>query len=195
MWDKRYDTKEYVYGIKPNNFLVENIKYVMPGKVVCLAEGEGRNSVFLARNGYQVIAVDSSAIGLKKAQTLAKKSGVSIDTVVSNLTEYQPTPQSLSTVISIFCHLPKPMRVELHNRVMEGLKPGGTLLLEAYTPEQLKYGTGGPPTKELMMSLEELKDELKNADFLLARETKREIIEGTLHTGIGAVVQIIARKK
>ena len=194
MWDERYNTDDYVYGREPNAFLVENVGKLRKGTVLCVAEGEGRNGVFLAGKGFQVTAVDASSVGLKKAQKLSEEAGVSIHTVVSDLAEFRIQPDSLDNVVSIFCHLPKDTRIHLHRRIVAGLKRGGVLLLEAYTPEQLKYGTGGPPDVTKLMTLSDLRNELKGLEFLLGREAVREVVEGRLHTGQGAVVQVIGRK-
>lgn len=194
MWDQRYNTPEFVYGEEPNLFLAENYRLLAPGSVLCLAEGEGRNGVFLAKQGFNVTAVDSSRIGLKKAAALARKHLVELQTIVADLAEYTIPKHSFDTVVSIFCHLPPTVRAHVHKTVVSGLKPGGTLLLEAYTPKQLEYKTGGPPNKEMMMTLEALRSELEGLDLVVAQEIDREVIEGSLHTGIGAVVQILARK-
>jgi len=194
MWDERYDTDEYVYGREPNSFLVENLQRLKKGSVLCLAEGEGRNAVFLARNGFDVTAVDSSSIGLGKARRLAEESGVKLMTVLSDLAHYEITPESWDSMVSIFCHVPKDIRAEMHRRVVAGLKRGGILLLEAYTPEQLKYRTGGPPDVTKLMALDDLRKELVGLEILLGQEIVREVVEGHLHTGRGAVVQYIGRK-
>lgn len=194
MWDERYNTSEFVYGETPNQFLVEHCRYLRPGDVLCLAEGEGRNGVFLAKNGWHVIAVDSSSVGLGKAKILAARNQVEMDTVVADLADYPIAANSVDNVVSIFCHLPAAVRKRLHRAVVAGLRPGGMLLLEAYTPRQLELKTGGPPTREMMMTLKELENELEGLDFLIARELEREVVEGRLHTGKGAVVQLVARK-
>ncbi|SHO48821.1 class I SAM-dependent methyltransferase [Desulfopila aestuarii] len=194
MWDQRYNTPEFVYGEEPNSFLVENTQYLMPGSLLCLAEGEGRNGVFLARKGFQVIAVDSSMVGLQKARALAARHKVELRTVVADLAEYVIDPESVDNVVSIFCHLPPEVRKRIHGAVVNGLKPGGVLILEAYTPDQLLLKTGGPPAKEMMMTLGELRSELAGLDFVFAQEIEREVVEGRLHTGVGAVVQVIAKK-
>lgn len=194
MWDERYSIAEYVYGKDPNAFLAENVHRLPMGKSLCLAEGEGRNAVFLAEHGHQVTAVDGSAVGLEKARALAAERGVSIETLVSDLSEYVISSESFDSIISIFCHVPRDIRGPLHRRVVEGLKPGGVLILEAYRPAQLKMGTGGPPVEGLMMALADVRLELSGLEFILAQETEREIREGRAHTGHGAVVQVIARK-
>lgn len=194
MWDERYNTDEYVYGREPNGFLREHADALPKGRILCLAEGEGRNSVYLATKGYEVIGVDSSSVGLKKAQLLAKDAGVTITTVLADLADYPIAPGSFDGAVSIFCHLPKGIRSALHQRVIAGLQRGGVLLLEAYTPKQLQYRTGGPQNVALLMTLDELKQELNGLEFVLGQEIDRDVVEGNLHSGRAAVVQVIGRK-
>jgi len=193
-WDGRYAEAEFAYGKKPNEFLVEYSKHIPQGKVLCLCEGEGRNAVYLAEQGYEVTAVDASAVGMAKAQKLAAERGVIIETIVSDLEDYLILENSFNAIVSIFCHVPKELRVKIHQQVCLGLKQDGVLVLEAYFPKQLEFGTGGPPTAELMMDLQSLKDELAGLELLHAEEKVREVIEGRYHTGQGAVVQVMAKK-
>jgi SAM-dependent methyltransferase len=194
-WNERYSTEEFVYGMDPNDFLRGSVNFLPPGNILCLAEGEGRNSVFLAGLGYQVTAVDSSEVGLAKALKLATSRGVSINTKVADLADYRLAAQAWEGVVSIFCHVPGRIRRALHQDIVAGLKPGGVLILEAYTPKQLEYGTGGPPDPALLMTLADLQNELAGLEFLHGVEVVREVVEGRLHTGLGAVVQVIARKR
>jgi SAM-dependent methyltransferase len=194
MWDERYDTDEYVYGIHPNKFLVSIADRIPVGKTLCLAEGEGRNAVYLASLGHDVLAVDSSAVGLKKAKRLAQQKGVEIQTAVTNLAELEIQPNSWDAIISIFCHLPEDLRKELHQKVTLGLISGGMFVMESFTPDQLKFKTGGPPSKELLVNLSDLTDELAGLDSEHAVELERDVLEGKFHTGRGAVVQVIAYK-
>jgi len=195
MWDERYEREEYYFGTGPNTFLKEQCGLLKKGKLLCLADGEGRNSVFLARRGFEVTAVDSSRKGLEKAQRLAKQHGVSVEYVHADLQQYDLGQQKWSGIISIFCHLPPTVRIDLHKRLGASLVDGGLLLLEAYTPEQLKRGTGGPPKVEMMMTASLLKRELEGLSFFHLEEIEREVIEGPGHTGRGAVVQAICVKK
>jgi 2-polyprenyl-3-methyl-5-hydroxy-6-metoxy-1,4-benzoquinol methylase len=195
MWDQRYNTTDYVYGTRPNDFLADVAAQIPKGRVLCIAEGEGRNAVYLAELGYEVIAVDVSAVGMQKAQKLALERGVSIETVVADLADFEIEENSFNAVISIFAHVPPAIRGPLHRKIVNGLKPGGMLVLEAYTPDQIAYGTGGPPVAELTMSLRVLEDELQGLEFRHAVELKRDVIEGSLHTGTGAVVQVIAVRR
>ena len=193
-WDDRYQGDEFVYGTAPNDFLRSQVERIPEGRVLCLAEGEGRNAVFLAEQGFTVTAVDLSSVGLAKARKLATERGVDIDTVVADLSDFRIEPGSWDGIVSIFAHMPPPGRRHLHRQVVAGLRPGGVLVLEAYRPEQLTYGTGGPPTAELMMDLDGLRAELAGLEFELAQETVRDVHEGPLHHGAGAVVQVLARK-
>lgn len=194
MWDQRYSADEYIYGKDPNEFLAHAASNLPKGRVLCIAEGEGRNAVYLATQGYDVVAVDSSSVGLAKAQKLAKERGVTIETVVSDMAHFEIQPESWDGIVSIFAHLPPAVRKQVHKKVVDGLRPGGVLILEAYRPDQLKYKTGGPPNEDFMMTLQGLEDELSGLNFEYAAELDRDVIEGQFHTGKGAVVQIIGRK-
>lgn len=194
MWDERYSDADYVYGTKPNDFLVQNAGRLPRGPVLCLAEGEGRNAVWLAQQGYRVTAVDSSAVGLEKAKRLAQDRGVSLDIICTDLAHYSIDPGYWAGIVSIFAHVPADLRRSLHRDVVNGLRPGGVLILEAYTPHQLAYATGGPKTAEMTMDLARLEAELEGLVFDTAVECEREVIEGKYHTGLGHVVQLVGRK-
>jgi len=194
MWDVRYSDTEYVYGTAPNEFLVSVADQIPRGKVLSLAEGEGRNAVYLAELGCKVLGVDASAVGLSKAQRLAEERGVTIETRVADLTDFHIEPDSWDAIISIFCHLPSGIRSSVHHKVVAALRPGGVFVLEAYTPTQLKLKTGGPPTADMLMTLNLLRTELAGLRFVHARELERDIVEGKFHTGRGAVVQVVAIK-
>jgi SAM-dependent methyltransferase len=194
MWDERYNQQDYVYGTEPNDFLKQHADYIPKGKVLCLAEGEGRNAVYLASLGYEVTAVDSSQVGLDKAKRLAKEKGVVIDCICADLNEFDLGQDQWQGVVSIFCHLPPPVRHKVHQQISPCLRSGGVLLLEGYTEQQLNYGTGGPPVKEMMMSATELESTYPELNIKLNQEIERNIVEGLFHTGDGHVVQFIAQK-
>ena len=169
---------------------------VLPmGDVLCLAEGEGRNAVFLATTGRRVSSVDLTEAGVAKTLRLAEAADVSVDAVIGDLANYDLGLDRWDAIVSIFAHMPSPVRVDLHRRVVTSLRPGGVFLLEACTPDQVGRGTGGPGSVDLMMTIEDLRSELARLEFLRAEEREREIVEGTHHTGVGSVVQVIARKK
>jgi SAM-dependent methyltransferase len=195
MWDERYSTEEYAYGTTPNKFLEENVNCIPKGKILSLAEGEGRNAVFLAKQGYSVTAVDASLVGLNKARKLAKENEVVVEFIHADLAAFDLGENKWDGIVSIFCPLPSSLRKDLHEKVIVGLKRNGVFLLEAYTPDQLKHGTGGGNSVDLMQSEESLSLELAGLKFKHLIELERNVMEGLYHTGIGAVVQAIASKE
>jgi SAM-dependent methyltransferase len=191
MWDERYSQPGFAYGTEPNEFLAGAAERIPAGPVLSLGEGEGRNAAFLAGLGHRVVAVDQSAVGLAKAKSLAANRGLSIETVCTNLAAYSIEPGTWAGIVSVFCHLPRRIRRPLYAAVVRGLRPGGVLLLEAYTPEQIDRGTGGPKDPDMLPTLAELTEELAGLEFVHACELEREVREGEYHTGVASVVQII----
>ena len=195
-FDQRYGTDEYWYGTLPNDFLKEHVAALPPGgRVLCLGEGEGRNAVFLAAQGFEVVALDASAVGLAKAERLAGERGVSITTMCADLADFAMGRDAWDGIVSIWCHLPPVLRARVHSDVGRALRVGGAFLLEAYTPRQLEFKTGGPQSVELLPTLAALREELAGLRFELAIERERDVHEGRGHGGRGAVVQVIARRK
>ena len=194
-WNQRYSGDDYFYGTAPNAFVAESAGLIPSGPVLCLAEGEGRNAAFLASCGHSVTAMDQSTAGLAKAQRLASARGVAINFVAGDLAEFVISPGAWAGVIATFAHLPQPLRRDVHRRVVAGLRPGGVYLLEAYTPEQMKYKTGGPVNQpELLMQLKDLRTELAGLELVIARELIRDVNEEPGHRGLSAVVQVAGRK-
>lgn len=194
-WDQRYSEPGFAYGTDPNDFLVQSIDYFpSEGKVLCLADGEGRNSVYLAQRGFEVTAVDSSTVGMQKTNRLAQEKGVEVHTIVADLADFSFLENHYDVIISIFCHLPPTLRKKVHKNVVSSLRQDGIFLLEGYTPKQLENNTGGPPVLELLMELKGVKKEIAPLKILHAIELDRVIKEGSLHTGLGSVIQLIAKK-
>ena len=191
-WDERYAGEAFAFGDQPNDFLAALAPRIPPGPVLCLGDGEGRNGVFLAGLGHAVTSVDQSRVGLAKAAMLASRHGVALTTVVADLNDFDLGEAAWSGIVSIFCHMPPDERRALHARVRRALRPGGVFLLEAYRPEQIVLGTGGPRQPELLMTLAGLKRELAGLDFVVAEAPRRELREGAHHCGPSAVVQILA---
>jgi len=194
-WDARYAEPGWTFGTEPNDFLREQAHQLPRGRVLCLAEGEGRNAVWLATQGYDVTAMDQSQTGLDKAQQLARERGVRIATECADLGSYVIEPGAWQGIVSIFAHVPTVVRRRVHAAVVDGLAPGGVMLLEAYRPEQIGRGTGGPPDDDRMLNLERLRAELGSLEWLLARELERDVQEGVRHTGVSSVVQLLARRR
>lgn len=194
-WDERYGKDEFAYGETPNNFLAENYQYFPEGgKILCLAEGEGRNAVFLAKQGFRVTAVDQSAAGQKKALQLAEKNQVNIDYELGDLNDYDLGEEKWDAIVSISAHTPPATRERLHKAIIKGLKPGGIFLLEGYNKQQLNYNSGGPKNEDMLFSLEELQNDFAEFTLLHAQNRLREVNEGVYHNGIASVTQIIAKK-
>lgn len=194
MWNQRYASDYYVYGTEPNSFLAEHAD-ILTGPVLSLAEGEGRNAVFLASLGLTVHGVDGSEVGLAKAQALAVSKGVEIQTEVSDLRIFEPPANFYGSVISISAHLPSMVRNRLYPLVERCLKNNGILLLEAYSEEQISRDTGGPKDLDMLMTRTKVEQEFPNCEPMLSQEIVREVSEGKYHTGMASVVQFIARKK
>lgn len=192
-WNERYQGTDFAYGKDPNDFLKSSFSQIPMGKVLCLAEGEGRNAVFLARQGYAVTAVDQSPVGLKKAQGLAAQNCVEIKTVTADLSQFEIQPDAWNGIVSIWAHLPSLVRADLHKRCVTGLASEGVFLLEAYSPHQLGRGTGGPENIDLLMDLEQVKKELSGLVFVHAQERVRPIQEGKFHNGMSSVIQILGK--
>ena len=194
-WDDRYSAQDYVYGTEPSDFLAERFSALPAGgEILCLAEGEGRNGVFLATKGMRVTGVDSSAVGLAKAQRLAAHRGVPFAAVVADLSSWDLGEARWDGVVSIWAHLPAPIRAALHPRLARALRPGGVLLLEHYHPRQLGYGTGGPPDATMMLTLDELDAAFAGWTPVHTFEGERVVIEGSGHGGRSYVTQAILRK-
>lgn len=193
-WDERYSEPGFAYGTEPNEFLVSVVDGIPKGKILSLAEGEGRNAVYLASLGYEVAGVDGSEIGLRKAGELAAERGVAITTIHADLSEFEIEPEQWDGIIACYCHLPSAIRIPLHRAAVRGLKPGGVFVLEAFSKEQLGYGTGGPQSLDMLISLDELKQELAGLEFVHAVQIERTVQEGSRHTGLASVVQVMGIK-
>lgn len=193
-WNGRFSEPGYAYGEHPNDFLREQAAVLPSGQALCLAEGEGRNAVHLAQLGHLVVAQDLSSVGLAKAKRLAASHGVTIETLCCDLAAFEPPPDSADLVACIWMHLPLPLRAETHRRAVTAVRPGGHLILEAYTPRQLQFGTGGPPSEALLIEPEVLRWELTGLELLVLEERERWIEEGPYHRGQSAVVQVLGRK-
>ncbi len=193
-WNKRYSRDSYLYGKNPNSFLAEHYN-LLSGPVLSLSEGEGRNAVFLATRGLDVLGVDISMVALEKAQKLAQSRGVVINTRVIDLAIFEPEENYYGSVISISAHLPSSVRNKLYPLIERTLKTNGILILEAYSENQLSRDTDGPKDADMLMTTDKLTREFPNLEPLLLCEVEREVSEGEGHAGTASVVQLIARKK
>lgn len=194
-WDERYACDEFVYGVQPNEFLrIQAFRLTAGAKVLCLAEGEGRNSTYLASLGMHVTSVDSSVVGVQKAQRLARQRGVQVTAMVADLADFDLGTERWNAQVSIFAHLPATLRANLRSRMKHAMASGGLLILEHYHPRQLEYGTGGPQDPQMMTTLAELERDFAGWDLLHRFEGERDVDEGVLHHGRAYVTQLIAQK-
>lgn len=192
VWDTRYAEDVYLYGTEPNDFLRNAAADIPLGDALCLADGEGRNGVFLAEQGHRVTSVDLSRRGLEKAQQLAADRAVELDTVVADLSSFDLGTNRWDLIVSIFAHTPPNVRTRIHADVGRALRPGGLFVLESYTPDQIGRGTGGPPSAKFTMTLDGLRSELTGMTIVHGAELLRSVHEGPAHCGDGAVVQVVA---
>ncbi|MEW5743030.1 MAG: class I SAM-dependent methyltransferase [Myxococcota bacterium] len=190
-WDERFRAPGWTYGTEPNDFLRE-VAGSLRGPVLCIGEGEGRNAVFLAQRGLDVTAMDASPVGMAKAQKLASGRGVKLNTVVADLEDFSFGEARWGAIVSIWCHTPNSLRRRIHRDVVKALAPGGRYILEAYTPRQLAFGTGGPKSVELLCEPEDVRAELSGLTLERLEEKEREVHEGALHEGKSAVLQVVA---
>jgi SAM-dependent methyltransferase len=207
-WDERYAGAEFAFGETPNDFLVSQLRahpptaqaggtsHPLTALALALADGEGRNGVWLAEQSYAVTSIDVSPKGLEKAQRLAKARNVSIQTVLADLTDYDFGQQAWSVVASIFLHLPADKRREVNRRAVEALQPGGVFVFEGYGKDQLKYGTGGPKDLALLYDLADLRADFDDLPVQVVHEFSGErlVQEGVRHTGLASVVQVTVRR-
>jgi SAM-dependent methyltransferase len=195
-WNHRYGAAtDYVYGAEPNDFVRAEAGRIPRGRVLCLAEGEGRNAVFLASLGHDVTAVDYSAEGLRKAEQLARERGVTLNLVEADLETYDLGTSRWSGIVSSWAHLPRAIRQRVHAAIAPALVVGGVLLLEAYRPEQLAYGSGGPKDPTMMPTLADLRSELVGLDLVVAQDVERVVDEGPFHGGLSATVQVVGVRR
>jgi SAM-dependent methyltransferase len=197
MWDERYAAPGYLFGTEPAHFLVDQAAHLPErGRILAVADGEGRNSVFLASRGLDVIAFDASRVAVEKARTLAAERGVSARFEVADVDGWDWAPETYDAVVAVFIQFaPPPMRARLFQGMKRTLKPGGVLMLHGYRPEQIDYGTGGPPQADNMYTEAMLGDAFGDMRILRLAAYDREIEEGKGHAGMSALIDLIAVKR
>jgi SAM-dependent methyltransferase len=211
-WNTRYTEPGYAYGTEPNAFLVSQQSRLQPGmRALAVADGEGRNGVWLARQGLDVLSVDASEVGLRKTRALAAAKGVRVRTEQVDLVTWDWPHSEFDVVIAIYIHLAPAHRARVHQHMLDALKPGGVVILEAFTPEQLNYKSGGPQATEMLFTVQMLRSDFDvqgctNAagagcagavaagEILLLEETLTDLEEGVYHRGRAAVVRAVIRR-
>ena len=194
-WDERFDRPDFVYGTEPNAFLAEQVAGLqVTGAALAVADGEGRNGVWLAEQGLSVTSVDASPVGLKKAMALGLKRGVRLTTVCADLTLWDWPQGRFDVVACIFLHLPPDVRAVVHARMLQAAKPGGIVILEGFRPEQLAHGTGGPKDEAMLYSPSMLRHDFAEAEILSLESAEPTLSEGPFHAGQAATVRLVARR-
>jgi SAM-dependent methyltransferase len=193
MWDERYSLAEYVYGIEANVFFKEQLEKLSLGKILLPGEGEGRNAVYAARMGWDVLAYDPSIEGKKKALKLAEKTGVNIQYEIGSYQEFSPEPMTVDVVGLFFTHQPSEMRHKFHQSLKNSLKPRGVVILEGFSKEQVNRNTGGPKDLNFLFSEDELRKDFSYLKELEITEKVRTLDEGPFHQGEAAVIQLVGR--
>jgi hypothetical protein len=195
LWDQRYTEHPDAFGVAPNDFLVEQLHRIPRdhGPVLCIGDGQGRNGVYVAEQGFDVISLDISPVAVGQAERRAAARQLPLVGVAADLATYRP-PIGLAAVVSIFCHLPPSVRWECYPRLVDALSPTGVWILESYTPEQIGRGTGGPSDARFMLTADAIRAELTGLAPIHLVERERLVVEGSLHTGTASVVQFVGRK-
>lgn len=195
MWDQRYSKSGYLFGTEPAAFLrKEAARLPNSARVLCVADGEGRNSVYLAGLGCQVTAFDGSPVAVEKAKTLAVERGQDLDFNVSGVEDWDWTP-SYDAVVAIFVQFAAPdLRAKMFDWMGQSVAPGGLIMLHGYVPRQISYGTGGPPTADNMYTTDMLRTAFDGFEILRLVEYDAEIEEGSRHSGTSALIDLVARK-
>jgi len=194
MWDERYRTDTYVYGKNPNVFFSSQLERVVPGQLLLPGEGEGRNAVYAARMGWTVDAFDQSVYGRTKALALAAEQGVEILYSVCAMEDFPFRQNQYDAVGLIFFHMDPARRADLHRNACESLKPGGTLILEAFHKEQLNRNSGGPQTPELLYDEQALASDFECLETRLLEKKEILLDEGRFHQGEASVVRFLGIK-
>ncbi|MBN9333129.1 class I SAM-dependent methyltransferase [Devosia sp.] len=196
-WDDRYSRDEYVFGEAPNAFLASQAAHLpSSGKALAIADGEGRNGVWLAEQGLDVLSVDASPVGLEKAQRLAEKRGVPLETRLLDISAYDWPAESFDVVAGIFFQFAGPdLRDAIFAGIIRTLRPGGVLILQGYGPRQLEYRTGGPGILENLYTEALLAEKFSALEILHLGDHDSAVAEGSAHVGMSHLVDLVARKR
>lgn len=199
-WDDRYRNEAYAYGTEPNQFFKEQLEKLKPGSILLPADGEGRNGVFAAKQGWRVTSVDLSSEGRAKALALAEANNTTLDYIVGDLEGLQFEPESFDAIGLIYAHFAAEQKAALHRKLNNALKPGGTIILEAFSKDHLQYNlnntkVGGPKELDMLFSKIEIRAQFPNYEISLLEEKEIHLDEGQYHNGKGAVIRFVGHKK
>jgi SAM-dependent methyltransferase len=195
-WEARYAAPDFIFGTAPNAFLKQNAHLLRKGQsALSIADGEGRNGVFLAEQGLDVLSLDFSPLAQAKVRKLAGERGVTLRVEQANVIEWSYPADTFDVVAAIFIQFAAPDdRSKILAGIMRTLKRGGLLLMQGYTPKQLDYKTGGPPHLDHLYTREMLETAFAGFSKLDIREHDSAIAEGTHHVGMSALIDVVAVK-
>lgn len=194
-WDQRYAEEGYAYGTEVNEFLKSQAHLLKPGaRVLAVGDGEGRNGVWLAEQGMQVVSVDYSQAGLAKAREMAAARDVPLETLCVDLFHWDWPVQAFDLIVVVFVHFPPQHRLAMHQAMYTALQPGGLIIMEAFTKDQLAYSSGGPPVAEMLYTPQMMREDFAQGEIVLLDERITSLVEGKYHSGDGAVLRLIVRK-
>lgn len=200
IWNKRYSGKEFIYGEQPNIFLQQQLEKLPVGHILFAGEGEGRNAVYAATLGWRVTAFDISREGKKKAQQLADKHNVKIDYRVGELQELSFEEEQFDVIALIYTHFPIELRAAIHKRLTDHVRPGGTILLEAFSKNHISNQAdnptaGGPKDINLLYTVDEIRSDFANYEKVEIEEVEVDLSEGLYHIGLGSVIRFTGMKQ
>lgn len=194
-WNQKYQRHDYFYGEQPNDFMHAQIFRLRPGaRILVVGDGEGRNGVWLAQQGFDVTTVDFSSVACAKAKALAARAGVALDVQCADLHDWNWPKNHFDAVISVYVHFMPEDRVKLHPRMQEALVAGGWLIIELFHPQQLNYQSGGPKVPEMLMTIADLESDFTGLQWRLLMEGKALLAEGPGHTGPAYITHGAAQK-
>lgn len=195
-WDQQFSVAGFKYGTRPNAFLLSQASRLpSAARLLVPGDGEGRNSVWLASQGHQVLALDASAVGLVKAQALAAEQGVQIETLLADLADWQPPAGAFDALVLTYVHLPPAIRARAHQNLADALRPGGLLILEAFHPKQLERHSGGPKQLDMLYALADLESDFAGRmQWLLREEAEVVLDEGPGHQGPAWVTRLVGHR-
>lgn len=195
-WETRFSAADYVFGKAPNAFLKNHAHLLKRGQTaLAFADGEGRNGVFLAELGLDVLTIDFSPNAILKAKALAAERGVKLRIEHADIFTWAWPSAAFDVIVGIFFQFAPPdLRTRVFDNVKKALKPGGLLLIQGYRPEQVDFGTGGPPQRENMYTRKILEDAFKDFAALEIKEYDAVVDEGAGHKGMSALIDLVGRK-
>ena len=195
MWDERFSQQDPVYGAEPNAFLAAQAARFRPGmRLLVPGDGYGRNGIWLAKQGFEVHTVDLSKVGVERALKAAHAAGVHMTIEQADLEVWNWPADEFDGIFSVFLHMPPDVRPRVHSSMVRAVKPGGLIVLEAFSPAQLKHTSGGPKQVELLYTAETIRGDFAPAEAMLLEEIETHISEGHMHSGPASVVRAVFRK-